>query len=250
MPEITEAQHAEYRRYQQFGTPDEVDGKVKEADKVKGENAALREKKRAAEAKVPPEGATVLTGDDAKRWDAYTALGKTPEELAAGVVLTADERKKWEAFNALDVKPEDIPAIVEENKALKEAGERRSWEDGVAAMAEAEGIPKESVPALSAILRSLDPKAAIEVKKEKSKDGAGAEVERKVGYVTFAGQQAAKFSDLRKDTAELKGIRTVTSDETKEPGNPWPAQETTGKTGPRSPEDHRRAVTAQLDYNV
>lgn len=249
MPEITDAQHAEYRRYQQFGTPDEVDGKMKESDRVKGENATLREKKRALEAKVPAEGATVLTGDDAKRWDAYQALNKTPEELAQGLVLTPEERKRWEAFSTLEVKPEDISAIVAENKTLKDKDALRTWGDGVAALAKAESIPEESVPALSALLRSLDPEAVVEVKKEKVKDDAGAEVEKGVGYVTLKGKQAAKFSDLRKETPELKGIRTAT-EEKPEKENHWPEQTTQGKPGVRTPEDHGKAVKQQLDYGL
>lgn len=229
MPEITEAQHAEYRRYQQFGTPDEVDGKIKESEKVKGENASLREKKRALEAKVPAEGATVLTGDDAKRWDAFQALGKTPEELAAGLVMTADERKKWEAFAALDVKPEDIPAIVEENKTLKDKDAERTRLDTLAAVVEAMGWPKETTATI-ADMKSLD-EATFEVKKEKSKDGAGADVEANVAYVTVKGGQPVKFAEFAAQTDALKGIRTTGDKAEGGAENRWMDQTTRGTSG-------------------
>lgn len=44
------------------------------------ENYKGREKARELEAKLPPEGAVILTGDQAKAWETYTALGK-PEDV-------------------------------------------------------------------------------------------------------------------------------------------------------------------------
>jgi hypothetical protein len=246
MPEITDAQHAEYRRYQQFGTPDEVDGKVKEAEKLKGENAGLREKKRALEAKVPAEGATVLTGEEAKQYDAFKALNKTPAELAEGLVLTPDERKEYEAFKALEVKAADIPGIVTERDEFKKKDAQRSRRDSIAAVVAAEKMPPESVDTI-ADLGSLS-EATWEVKKEKGKDDAGKDVTNDVAYVTLPGQEPVKFSEYRESNAVLKGLRVET--EKKEPENRWPIQPTGGKTSVATLEDHRKAVTGQLDYSA
>jgi hypothetical protein len=56
-----------------------------------GENFQLRDKVRSMEGRVSPEGATVLTGDDAKAWDIYKALGK-PETVKQGL----DERGQFQ----------------------------------------------------------------------------------------------------------------------------------------------------------
>lgn len=250
MPEITDAQYNEYRAYLPHGTPEAVAALAKKNGDLESDNKKLRDQRTELNKKVPAEGAVVLQGDEAKRWEAFVALGKTPEELAAGTVLTPDERKEYEAFKALDLKADAIAAVVTENETLKADAAQRAWTDSVAAMAKAERIPEDSVPALSAILRALDPKAVIEVKTEKGKDAAGKDVDTKVGYITLTGKQAAKFADLRNETAELKGIRTEAGTEKKEDGNQWFEQETQGKSTARSPDDHRKAVTAQLDYQV
>ena len=44
------------------------------------ENYAYRDQLRDAKAKLPADGSVVLTGDDAKQWDAYRGLGK-PEDV-------------------------------------------------------------------------------------------------------------------------------------------------------------------------
>jgi hypothetical protein len=229
---INETDYRTFLRYQDIGSKyDGPDGLRKKLDKLEEDAATFRTKAKELEGRVPGDGSVVLSADDAKRWDAFLALKKTPEELAAGVVLTAEERKKWEAFAALDVKPEDIPAIVEENKTLKEKDALRTWGDGVAALAEAEGIPKDSVPALSAILRTLDPAAVVEVKTEKQKDGAGVEVEKKAGYVTLTGKQPVRFADLHKETPELKGIRTTAAEQVQDDDGKWIPSPTTGNKG-------------------
>lgn len=61
------------------------------AQQLYSENYSLREKVRLLEPRVVPEGATVLTGDDAKSWEAYKLLGK-PEEVKQGL----DERNQFQ----------------------------------------------------------------------------------------------------------------------------------------------------------
>jgi hypothetical protein len=56
-----------------------------------GENFQMREKLRSLEGRVSPDGATILTGDDAKAWDVYKALGK-PETVKQGL----DERSQFQ----------------------------------------------------------------------------------------------------------------------------------------------------------
>jgi hypothetical protein len=48
------------------------------------DNYDLRQKNAELRGKVPAEGAVILTGDDATRWQAYTALG-APDEVQAAL---------------------------------------------------------------------------------------------------------------------------------------------------------------------
>jgi hypothetical protein len=48
------------------------------------DNYDLRQKNAELRARVPAEGAVILTGDDAARWQAYTALG-APDEVQAAL---------------------------------------------------------------------------------------------------------------------------------------------------------------------
>lgn len=59
-------------------------------------NADLKAEADALKAKVPSEGTVVLTGSDAKLWDAYKAAG-TPEQIAA----TAKERDELKVKTSL-----------------------------------------------------------------------------------------------------------------------------------------------------
>jgi hypothetical protein len=234
--EITETQNNEYRAYTQYGTPEQVAAMKKENDTLKGENATLREDRRQLKQKVPGEGAVVLApGDEVKKWEAFQALGKTPEELVQGAVLTADEKKEYEAtketLQALDLKATDIPKIVEERNSLKGKDAQRTRVDGIAQLAKAEGLPEDTIPTLSAIMLTLDPNAVFEVKTEKEKDAGGTEVEKQVGYVTLAGKQPMKFSEYRATTAEMKGIRTSGGTESKDDGNRWVDTPVGGATG-------------------
>lgn len=245
---------SDYRNYlrltdiaAKYGGPEGLQGKI---SKLEEDAATFRTKSKDLEGRVPKEGAVVLEGDDAKRWDAFQALGKTPEELAAGVVLSAADKAKWDAFNALEVKPEDIPEIIKERDDLKVKDAQRARTDSIRDAVEAMGWPKE-VAATIADMKSLD-EAVFEVKPEKVKDGAGKETDAKVPYVVVKGGQAVKLAEFAAQTDALKGIRTTSTENDKAPeGNRWLEQNLTGnKTATRTAEDHTKAVTAQLDYNV
>lgn len=208
--EITEAEDREYRRYKELGTPSDLAEKVKKVGDLENDNKTLRDERRDLRGKVPKDGAVVLEGDDVKRWEAFQALQKTPEELAAGAVLTPDERKEWEAFKALELKAADVPNIVKERDELKSKDAQRTRQDTITAVVRAMKWPDETAATI-ADMRSLDG-AKFEVKKEKVKDGTGAEVETDVPYVTVKDGQPAKFSDFAAQTEALKGIRTSAED--------------------------------------
>jgi hypothetical protein len=248
---ITEAEDRERRRYVELGTPSDLSEKLKKNTELEADNKKLRDERTELRKKVPGEGAVVLQGDDAKRWDAFQALGKTPEELAAGLVLTPDERKEWDAFNALEVKAADVPHIVKERDELKQKDAQRSRMDTLAAAVEAMGWPKERVAAI-ADMKSLD-EVSFEVKVEKAKDANGADTDAKVAYVTPKGGQPTKLADFASQNDALKGLLTTSDnggEKEKEKGNKWMETPTGGKSSVRSPEDHAKAITAQLDYNV
>lgn len=206
-----------------------AEGLQNKINKLEEDAATFRTKSKDLEKLVPPEGSKVLTAEEVKRWDAFQALGKTPEELVAGKVLTADEAKEQEAFAALNVKAADVTAIVTERDELKAKDAKRARTDSISAAVDAMGWPKE-VSATIGDMKSLE-EAAFEVKTEKVKDESGAEKEAKVAYVTLKGGQAEKLSDFAAKTDALKGIRTKADEGTGDTSNRWFDQSTNGGTG-------------------
>lgn len=84
MPEITDAEFRQFVRYQNAGSPEEVERAVRKVPELEGDNKKYRDEIKDLKAKPGvQDDAVVLTGDEAKRWDAVKALGKTPEEIAA-----------------------------------------------------------------------------------------------------------------------------------------------------------------------
>ncbi len=170
MPEISEQ---DYRRFVALdaiaGRYNGPDGITKKISDLESDLVKERDKKREAEAKVPGDGAVVLTGDDAK---AYPAL----KEL--GVLGTAEEIKG------------KLGRLDEAETKLKD----RERKDAVAAAVRAQGWPEETVATLMD-LRSLDG-ASFEVKTEKGKDAKGKDVDVQVPYVTLTGdgQKPQKLS--------------------------------------------------------
>jgi hypothetical protein len=228
-----------------------AEGLQNKINKLEEDAATFRTKSKDLEKLVPAEGSKVLTAEEVKRWDAFQALGQTPEELAAGKVLTADEAKEQEAFTALGVKAADVAAIVTERDALKSKDAKRSRKDSISLLVKAEKLPDEAADTI-ADLGSLS-EATFEVKSEKNKDASGKDVTIEVGYVTLPGQQPVKFSEYREQNAVLKGIRTgagANEEKDKGSGNGWLPQETRGATGARTPGEHAKAVATQLDYSV
>jgi len=163
-------------------TPGELAKKIKDFE---DDNAKLREKVRGLEEKakgLPPEGA---------------------------VVLTAEEAKVHEAWKALDLKPEDVATLKAERDTLKDKDAQRTRQDAFSGAVKALGWPEDTVVTLLD-MRSLDG-ATVELKPEKVRDPkTGKDVDVQVPYVTLAGdgQKPQKFAEFASTAPQLKGIRT------------------------------------------
>ncbi len=172
MPEVSDAQLTEYHQYKAIApTPDAARGKIEglEGDNKK-QRDEIRDLKETAK-KVPPEGAKVLTAEEAKAWEAYTALG-TPEE----------QTKRAEDFKTLEAKD----AERTRTDTLKAAVAAEKWSEQAAG-------------------RLLDSKladgATYSVAKEKVRGQDGKETESEVGYITLAGEgrKPMRLADFAKE---------------------------------------------------
>lgn len=162
MPEITEAQASEYRAYTQLGTPEQVSKKIgdleKDNHKQRGEIQTLKDAKKVLEEKAAPEGAVVLTGDDAAKWTRYQALGT----------------------------PDEVESAAKERDALRTTVKGREWEDAVKTAAEAEGWGKPAILRLA--LKGLEDHT-LEVREDKGDKGEKV----RVAYIKEPGEgKAAK----------------------------------------------------------
>lgn len=172
MPEVSDAQLTEYHQYKAIAaTPDAVRTKIEDLVKDNGKQRdEIRDLKETVK-KVPPEGAKVLTADEAKAWEAYTALGK----------------------------PEEVAKRAEEHVALKAKDAERTRTDALKAAVAAEKWPE------TATGRLLDSKladgATYSVAKEKVRGQDGRETESEVGYITLAGegQKPMRLADFAKE---------------------------------------------------
>lgn len=88
MAEITATEHAEYKAFTALNvTPEEAGKRFRELEAVKSEAAERRKKLKEAETRIAelekavPEGAVILTGDDAKAHAALVAAGKTLKQV-------------------------------------------------------------------------------------------------------------------------------------------------------------------------
>jgi hypothetical protein len=151
MPEITDAEFRQFVTYQQLGTPDEVRRKI---DDLVRDNGKQRDELRERDEKLkalPPEGAVVLTGDDAKAWPTLKELGK----------------------------PDEVRAKLEQGEKDKAALAERDRRDQVRSAAEAAGFKVsvlEKLPGAEGL--------TFEGKEETVRDAAGKETKAMVAYVT------------------------------------------------------------------
>lgn len=172
--ELSPSEERAFARYEVLGTPEEVQKAISENEKLKRENAERRQENRTLADQVSalsmPEGGKVLSPDEAKAWDAYTALG-TPEEQA----------KRAEDFKRLEVKDAE-----------------RTRLDSMKAAVAAERFPEGAAELLADSKRADG--ATYSVAKEKVRDASGKEVESEVGYITLAGdgQKPMRLADFAK----------------------------------------------------
>jgi hypothetical protein len=126
---------------------------IKLASTLFDDNFQLREKNRELKKKLPADGAIVLTGDDAKEYQAFKALN----------VKAEDAKKAIEA----------VPALEKQNKELS----------GMESLRELADIgldgSKLKLSVLKDQIASKHPDAEISFKNEKDKDGK----EAKVAYI-------------------------------------------------------------------
>jgi hypothetical protein len=229
--ELTGAEEVAYNRYQAFGTPDEVQRIVQENEKLKTENAERRKQNKDLETErdtlkaAVPEGAAVLTGEDAKALEAL----KT-----AGVKLT------------------DVPKVVEERDTLKTATAAREKRDALTQAVETEGWIPESVSVLHRLLGD----APLEVKQEDVEVTEGGKATKKkmpVGYVTVDGKavRLSAWAEAEKLPATMFTARSGTAP-SEAGGREWVSQRGSGGNGKqeRTTDDHVKAVGSKVDYSV
>jgi regulator of replication initiation timing len=140
MPEITEAQFREYQSYLTYGTPDEVKSKVAQVDSLKEENGTRRKENKtlkdendALKAKVP-DGAVVLTGEDAKTYEAAT----TAHGGLAGLAKKAERTEELEKEHAKRTREDGLGDAVESEGWDRKIGVKALTRD-----AEFAGLPFE-----------------------------------------------------------------------------------------------------------
>lgn len=213
MPEITDTQFREYGQFSALGmTPEEIGKKLKALETVKSEAAERRQaakdletKLAAAEAKVP-EGAKVLTGDDAKALEVVEASGGLKE---------VDKRLK-----RLD--------------ELEKKDAARTREDGIRAAAKTEGFdPDAAFKALSRDAEFIG--LPFEVREEQREyDAGGGKKEKRaasVGYVTVDGKAVALGEWVQKNAEHiLPALKAGTNGGTQQQGREFVEQR--GRSAP------------------
>lgn len=139
------------------------------ASKLYDDNYDLREKNRQLKAKLPADGSVVLSGDDAKA---------------------------WEAFKALDMKADDLKAAVEKVGTLEKENKELASMENLREISELglEGS-KLKLSVLKDQLSSKFPDAVFSFKTEKDADGK----EAKVAYIKKSEKDSeTKFEDFAK----------------------------------------------------
>lgn len=179
MPEISDAELRQFVRYQNLGTPEEIQKRI--TDLEKDNHKYRQEEKPALEAKIPKEGEVVVPKADADLIPAIKELGK-PEEIKAKIEEGEQARNKL--------------ADVERRSAASK-------------FAKAAGLADEAVDTLVAIPALQG--ASFEIRKGKVKDAKGQEVEADVAYVTMPGenQKPLTFTEAQEQVPALKGLRTA-----------------------------------------
>lgn len=187
--------------------------------------------------------------DKVKDLEAHAA--KVPAEGA--VVLTGDEATEYAAWKALEVKAADVEKLKTDNAELVEKDAVRARKDAFREAVDALKWPSEVVDTLLDI-KSLDG-ASVEIKTERVTGKDGKQVDEKVPYLTLAGdgQKPQKFSEYAATSAQLKGIKMDTNANSGAPGGGIVVPDMrgqSGKTGPKTDEDFKAATVATAEYNT
>lgn len=204
----------------------------KDKDDLKSENhkyrSRLREFKKQVEEQEselgklraqikPKDGTVILEGDDAKRWDAFKALNKTPEQ---------------------------ITAALEEGEKAKGKLAELDWSASARKAAEAAGFEADAFLAFPGV-KDL----SFEVKRE-TVDGK--ETDR--AYVK-AGNETKPldmtFVETREDWKALKGALGKAETQPTPTGQRWTTERVEGrKSGKATEEDIRKATEATVNYQI
>lgn len=187
---------------------------------------ALERELEAAKSAAPSEGATVLSGDDAKEWEAFKALGKKASEVSASLT-----------------KGEEATA--------KLAG--MEWEQGARKAAQAAGITNADAFLLLPGVRDL----TFETRTEKED---GKDVER-VLYKGKDGEAKTLTRDAIESRADWKPLAAAlfteeSADRSTETstaqGIPFSRQRSERRGGDtkKTDEDHRKAVAGTVSYKL
>lgn len=181
MPEITDVQAREYANYQALGTPEDIRKAQGDLEKVKKEaaerreaNAALKTENEALKAKVP-DGAVILTGDEATAYEAVKEAGGL--KAASDGLKERDELKKKEAAR-------------EHADAWRAAIQGEGWADVDGAFTALQRMKDFDV--LKPELRETD----VEVSPGKTE-------KRKIGFVTPEGGTAKRAGEWLKEVNPL-----------------------------------------------
>lgn len=227
--ELTGAEEVAFNRYQAFGTPDEISRIVQEVERLKTENGdrrkenrTLTEERDAAKALIP-EGATVLTGDDATAYEALKTKG---------------------------VRLGDVDAIVTERDTLKAKDASREKREAITKAVATEGWAPESAPILHRLLGD----AAFEVKEENTEvTEGGKKVTKKVpvGYVTVDGK-SVRISAWAEAEGYSAAMFAANGNRTTGDGRTVPEQRGMERNAGKAPtdEDVRKATMRTADYQI
>lgn len=185
MPEITDSQHREYAQYQALGTPEEIKKTQGDLEKAKKEgaerrteNAALKTENEALKAKVP-DGAVILTGDEAAAYAAVQTAGLTLAQVDAGL-------KERDTLKA-------AVAAREHEDAWRETIKGEGWADVDGALKALSGMKD---------FEALRPEL-METEVEVTANGKTERVKKKVGFVTPEGGTAKRAGEWLKEVNPL-----------------------------------------------
>ena len=179
-------------------TTEVPEGARKVMRKLAKENFKYRQKNRDLEGRVAPEGAVILSGDDATAFEAFKALG---------------------------LKPEEVTSAVQERDTLKTANEALRRDGIVRSAAEALNFK-------ASVLGDLVTSKGLEVEiREVEVEENGSKVNKSLPHVKAAGDEKAKW-ELLSSYAErdLKDyLPALKSNEDRAKGVQYPEQHGTDK---------------------